>query len=193
MKRIALLMILGATMIFSGCQKDSPEEISQGDQLAPVLKATQVRFEGVCKNGSILYCGDIKELPNGMIQVMNFESEWEDYTNDPLTTGKSHWVENFLFAKDGKSYKFWGKATLTTAHGEWEYSMHGYSNAKEGYIIGPPCAGPPVPSESFAYINVVGKSGAVKGMVGKWFYYMDWYGFPQAFEWEVTGWYQYAP
>jgi len=193
MKRLCLLLVLGATIVFSGCQKDSPEVPSQGEQITPQLKATQVQFEGVCKNGAIIYCGDIKELPNGMIKVFNFESEWEDETNDPLTTGISHWVENFIFAKDGKSYRFWGKATLTTDFGVWEYSLHGNSYAKEGYTTGPPCAGPPVPSESFGYIHAVGKSGAVKGMVGEWFYYMDWYGFPQAFEWEVTGWYHYAP
>jgi hypothetical protein len=193
MKRLSFLLIFGAALLFFfGCQKDNPLEPTQGEQLTPELKVERVSFEGVCQNPAILYCGDIQELPNGMIKVMNFESEWEDYTNDPMTTGKSHWFENFIISKTGASYKFWGKATLTTDFGEWEYSMHGYSYAQPGYVILPPCAGPPVPSESDAYVHAVGKSGAVKGMVGEFRYYMDWQGFPQPFEWVVTGWYQNA-
>ena len=193
MKRIILLLVLGATMIFSGCQKDNPEELCQGEQTTPLLKATQVLFEGVCQNPTIIYCGDIQELPNGMVKVMNFESEWEDYTNDPLTTGRSHWIENFLISKDQKSAKIWGKATLTVEDGEWAYSMQGYMNAKGDAIVIPPCAGPPAPCEIYARVHAVGKSGAVKGMVGEWIYVMDFDGFPDAFEYEITGWYQYSP
>jgi hypothetical protein len=193
MKKLILLMIVGTAIMLFGCQKDNQVEPEQKDQLNAPLKAEQVLFEGVCQNPVLIYCGDIQELPNGMIKVMNFESEWDDITNDPMTTGKSHWIENFIISKSGTSYKFWGKATLSTDYGDWEYSMHGYSYSKDGAIILPPCWGPPVPSETLAYVHAVGKSGDVKGMVGEWRYYMDWYGFPQPFEWEVTGWYQYAP
>ena len=195
MKRIGLLMVLGATMIFSACQKDSPEELVQGDQLTPVLKATQVYFEGLCQNGTILYCGDIQELPNGMVKVMNFESEWEDNTNDPLTTGRTHWVEHFLISKDQKSAKVWGKATLTVEGGEWAFSMQGNMKAKGNALLIAPCAGMPAPCEIYARVQAVGKSGVVKGMVGEWIYTMDFDGFAagDAFEYEITGWYQYAP
>jgi hypothetical protein len=192
MKKLSVLLILGIAMVFFGCQKESPDEPGLDEPSTPALKAEKVYFEGVCQNPVIIYCGDVQELPNGIVKVFNFESEWDDNTNDPLTTGKSHWVENFWFSKDKKNSKAWGKSTLTVEGGEWEISFKGYSVAKESFELGPPCPGPPVPFETTGgHCNAVGKSGVVKGMVGEWNYYMDWNGVPQPFEYEIWGWYKY--
>lgn len=194
MKKLSLLLIAGIAIsfMFFGCQKDDPIEPYQDNLLTTELKAEKVYFEGLCQNPNIIYCGDIQVLSNGMVKLTNFESEWEDNTNDPLTTGKSHWIENFTFSKDATSCHIWGKATLTVNGGVWELSMQGQMYAKEGYVLGPPCGGPPVPCEIYARCKAVGKSGVVKGMVGEWEYTFDWNGFPAPFEYTINGWYKHS-
>jgi len=197
MKRLKLILLfIGVTMMFFGCQKDNAVDPIEGDQLNPQLKAEKIYFEGLClPTLEPIECGESHELPNGMVKVTGFQSVWQDVTNDPLTTGFTYWDEDMLFSKDRKSAKVWGKATLVLDgdRGEWHFSMQGIWYIKEGSddLLAPICDLPPPPtplpsSIIYAVCKAVGKSGEVKGMVGEWTYVMD---TDAGFYYVISGWY----
>jgi hypothetical protein len=193
MKNFSLVLILIAAIVFFGCQKDTQISSDEGVQSISQLKADKIPFTGICTFVDILACGSQHEMGNGMVKITGFQSIWYDNTSDPLTTGHTYWHEDFLIAKDGKSTKVWGKATLVLddEKGEWEFSMQGSVDVKEGEegVIEPACPvniGPPA-STIIGVCKATGKSGMVKGMVGEWTYTLD---TDTGFYYKVDGWYR---
>lgn len=199
MKRLSLLLIFGVAILFSGCQKDQPVGPDENDQAIPELKVVKHEFTGLCLPTpiGITDCGTIEELPNGIIKNTGFQSVWYDDTDDPYTTGHTYWNENMLIAADGKTSKAWGKATLVLDDGlgEWAFSLQGISYIKEGSddILVAICdmdpGAPPPAAIIYGVCKGVGKSGAVKGMVGEWTYMMDMQG---GFFYTINGWYKHG-
>ena len=197
MKRLSLLLIFGSAMLFFGCQKDQAVIPDEGDQPVSELKVIKHDFSGFCvPTDNPIECGVVHELPNGNIKVTGFQSIWHDETNDPLTTGLTYWNEDMIFYADGKTSKAWGKATLVLDNdlGEWDFTLNGISYIKEGSddVLVPICemdlSNPP---EAIIYgvCKGIGKSGAVKGMVGEWTYRMD---MQNGLFYTITGWYKYG-
>jgi len=197
MKRLSLLLFLGAIIIISGCSKDDSIDQDQTNLQDPTLKAEKIYFDGLClPTLEPIVCGESHELPNGMVKVTGFQSVWQDVTGDELTTGYTYWDEDMLFSKDRKSAKVWGKAILVLddERGEWHFSMQGSWVIKEGSddLLAPICDLPPPPAPLPSSIitgvcKAVGKSGEVKGMVGEWTYVMD---TDAGFFYVITGWYR---
>ena len=192
-----MLVLFGAAIIFSGCSKENLLEPDQNDLQNPELKASKIYFEGLCLPTPVpIECGEAHYLPNGKIKVTGFQSVWQDVIPDePLLTGYSHWDQDLFFSADGKSAHLWGKATLVLDddQGEWDFSFQGEWIIKEGSedVLLPICDLPPPPEPMPSSIitgvcKAVGKSGAVKGMVGEWTYVMD---TDAGFFYTINGWY----
>jgi hypothetical protein len=192
-----MLVLIGAAIILSGCSKEESVNPDQSDPLNSELKADKIYFEGAAlPTLEPVICGDAHYLPNGIIKVTGFQSVWEDVIPEhPLLTGFSHWDQDMRFAADGKSCKTWGKATLVLDNnlGEWHFSFQGNWVIKEGSddVLLPICDLPPPPTPMPSSIitgvcKAVGKSGAVKGMVGEWTYIMD---TDAGFFYTINGWY----
>lgn len=199
MKRLSLLLIFAVAILFFGCQKDQLTEPDQVDQANVELKVVQHDFTGQCLPTltGVTDCGIVHELANGNIKVTGFQSVWYDLTNDPLTTGHTYWNEDMIIYADGKTAKVWGKATLVLDDdlGEWAFTLKGIMYIKEGSddILVPICdMDPMAPLPEAVIVGIckgVGKSGAVKGMVGEWTYRMD---MQAGFYYTINGWYKYG-
>lgn len=163
-----IFLVLGLGIIFFGCSKDDflPPELDQNDQAEVALKAAKVKteFMGVSSpdpGGQMDMTA--KPLPNGKLKAQ-FYTVWHDDPLNPehwMVKGQTTWeVKQIIEAGDDLNFKYWGKCELLLDDnkGVWELSWHGYWITSE--------AGP----QLIAYAVGQGKSGEVKGMVGKWTY-----------------------
>ncbi|MEN8224649.1 MAG: hypothetical protein ABFS05_04740 [Bacteroidota bacterium] len=188
MKRLNLiLLMLGATMIFIGCQKDKLTDTEQLKQQEVYLKAEPVEFAGVSTPVATINPGIVTVLPNGMVRISGMIAEWYENPDpdDPYYTGQSIWYETWLIDPDGKTAKVWGKTDLNLDGdiGTWKMSWHGYIYAYEGYDLRDGL----VPCTAEALVLGQGKSGVVKGMVSRANYEMDFNGDLSTFFWSFSG------
>lgn len=182
-----VLVIIGAILIFFGCQQESPvaTELNQSDLGITSLAKPKTEFTGITTPVAVPDPGTITVLPNGKTKITGMVAEWYETSTDPLVTGTSMWYENWLIEADGSSAKVWGKADiiLVANGGTWEVTWHGTITAYEGYTIYDPTN----PFTAVAYAVGTGKTGDVKGMVSHWTYTMDFDGTPATFAWAFTG------
>jgi hypothetical protein len=177
MKKLNYLLLLGFILfLIAGCSKDDYLDpvLDKGDLAVSSLKGakTEVEFSGVCVPTGI---DDVdimfKPLPNGKA-LHEFITVWHDYGSDPLVTGQTTWYVKQKIEEDG-SFKYWGKCELVLDDGPgvWQMSWRGYLTFT--------ATGP----QLIAYGTGQGKSGIVKGLVGKWTYILNF----DTFQYEYTG------
>ncbi|MEN8202861.1 MAG: hypothetical protein ABFS28_09720 [Bacteroidota bacterium] len=173
-----LFLFIAVLGLLVSCSKEEFEtpELSQGDQETAELKAAKVKteFTGVCMWEAP---GEppnmVKFLPNGKTLVKGSTTIWHDYADDPahwMVTGQTIWTVNQVVEADG-NFKYWGKAELIVdgevagdpPRGKWEMTWRGYMT------------GLPDNPSLIAYASGTGKEGAVKGLVAKWVYELDFF------------------
>ena len=179
MKKL-LIVLFGAFFLFACAPTE--EECFRSDDLSAVelkSKREKVEFTGVCSK-DVDYVdlpGIEKLLPNGKMLVKGSTTVWHDDASDWRVTGSTFWYVNQKIEEDG-SFKYWGKAELIVdgenegdpSRGSWDMTWHGYLTFTP--------MGPQLIAEAVGQ----GKSGDVKGMVGKWTYIMDFSQFVYNFE-----------
>ncbi len=167
MKRsIFMFLVIGASMIFFCCSENNSTapELSQGDQVTTTLAKTKTLFSGsakiVCDPTHPIIPGTIKPLPDGKLLVEGIKVRYDMVSENEFVTGECVWYVNKRISADKSKTKLWGEIELLVdvdgKSGKWDITFHGWRKGKS--II----------------IKAVGegKEGSVKGLVGKWTYYM---------------------
>ena len=175
MKRTGLIFLLmGAALIFFGCEKMNPLPESGTDLETASFKGAKVEipFTGICaptltppEPPSVPV---VKILPNGKTKVSDESAWWYDQASTPLLTGYTKWMINRIIDVDGVQ-KIWGKTDIVLDDdlGKWILSWHGYlyPTLDEN--------GDPIGLNGYCEGVAVGKEGAVKGMTAKMLYTLD--------------------
>ena len=172
MKRsIFMFLVIGATMIFFCCSENNSTapELSQGDQVTTTLAKTKTPFTDGTADivKPYLNWGVKKVLPNGIELVKGIKVRYDmEVKSESYLTGALMWDVNKKKINK-KTTKLWGKIELFVgvkkgddgyekANGKWEITFHGWRHIFDVVL------------EAVG----VGKEGSVKGMVGKWTFYM---------------------
>lgn len=167
MKRSILIsLVLGVSLIFSGCSKDyvEPDE-SKNDQETAYLKSTKVKtaFEGVCTPVS----------PSPV-------NTWYDVTDDARVTGTSIWITEEITQIDEITFELQGTAELTLEDGlgKWEMSWYGTQTltSPDGSTF-----------KVVAHAVGTGIEGDVLGMKARWKYSLDFDGTPETLFYKIKG------